>query len=58
VTASELTDREIALIAAAEVPPEYAHLDEDGPPAFFRVVRGRFLASGRKEKAALVKRTE
>lgn len=27
--AEDLTDEEIALIAAAEVPPEYAHLDDE-----------------------------
>jgi prevent-host-death family protein len=29
VRAGELTDEEVALIASAEVPAEYAHLDED-----------------------------
>jgi len=29
LTAGELTDEEIALIASAEVPPERAHLDEE-----------------------------
>ncbi len=29
VAAGELTDAEVALIASAEVPAEYAHLDEE-----------------------------
>lgn len=29
IAAGELTDEEIALIAKAEVPAEYAHLDEE-----------------------------